>query len=72
VLAHLVLADDLAGPNPDLGGAGEPAGCDGGGDDGQLLVGCLEQGEAFTGSFGGQGGVAAGDQPFAGVVGVGD
>ena len=35
-------------------------------------LGGVQQLVAFAGAFGGQGGVAAGDQPFAGVVGVAD
>ena len=39
---------------------------------GEQRLGGGEQVVAFAGALVGQGGVAAGDQPFAGVVGVGD
>src|SRR5450759_1440602 len=72
VLGHLVAADDLADPDPDLPGAGQAPGNHGGGDLGQLGVGGGQQCQAFTGPLGGKGGVAARDQAFGGVVRVGD
>jgi hypothetical protein len=45
---------------------------DGGGDRGEQGLGGGEQLAAFAGPFGGQGGVAAGDQPLVRVVRVGD
>ena len=72
VLGHLVLVDDLADPEPDLVRAGQSAGGDRGGDRGAGGLGGGQQLGAFAGALGGQGRVAAGDQPFAGVVGVGD
>ena len=39
---------------------------------GEQFLGGGQQLRAFAGAFGRQGGVAAGDQPFAGVVGVAD
>src|ERR1019366_9468142 len=72
VLGHLVPADDLTNPDPDLGGTGQAAGNDGGDDLGQLGVGGLQQGQASAGPLGGQGGVTARDQAFPRVVGVAD
>src|SRR5674476_1540863 len=71
VLGHLVPADDLPDPDPDLPGTGQTPRVHGGDDLGQLRVGGLQQRQAFTGPLGGQGGVTAGDQSFPGVVGVG-
>ena len=73
MLGHLVFADDLADRDADLvrhrragrrrpGPAMRPS---------SFSV-AASSSCAFAGTFGGQGGVAAGDQPFAGVVGVGD
>src|SRR5208283_2401402 len=72
VLAHLVFVDDFADGFPDGTGPGEPAGGHAFGDGRQGGFGGGQQGGAFAGAFDSQGGVAAGDQPFAGVVGVGD
>ena len=56
----------------DLVRAGQPAGGDRGEDGGQQGLGGGEQLVALAGPRGGQERVAAGDQAFAGVVGVGD
>ena len=56
----------------DLAGAGQGAGGDPVGDAGEQFLGRGQQLCAFAGAFGRQRWVAAGDQPFAGVVGVGD
>ena len=72
VLAHLELSADLADCDADLVGAGQGSLADALGDVGQFLLGRLQEVLAFAGAFGGQRRVAAGDQPFAGVVGVGD
>ena len=50
----------------------QPAGGDRGDERGQGVLGGGEQLGAFAGPLGGQERVAAGDQPFSGVVGVGD
>src|SRR5664280_2602700 len=49
VLGHLVPADDLPDPDPDLPGVGQAPRGHGGGDLGQLGVGGLQQGQAFAG-----------------------
>ena len=49
----------------------QPAGGDPGDDRGEELLGGGEQVLALAGALGGQGGVAAGDQPLAGEVGGG-
>ena len=72
MLGHLVPADDLPDPDPDLAGTGQAPGNHGGGDLGQLGVGGLQQCQAFAGPLGSQGRVAARDQAFPGVVGVAD
>src|SRR5665647_1427224 len=72
VLGHLVPADDFADPDPDLPGPVQAPRIHSGGDLGQLDVGGLQQRQAFAGTLGSQGGVAARDQAFPGVVGVGD
>ena len=72
VLDHLVPADDLADPDPDLPGTAQTPRVHGGDDLGQLDVGGFQQCQAFTGPLGSQGGVAARDQAFGGVVRVGD
>ena len=72
MLGHLVLADDLADPDPDRAGIEESSGVHGGGDLGQVGVGGLKQRGAFAGAFVGQGRVAAGHQAFVGVVRVAD
>src|ERR1019366_3908253 len=72
VLGHLVPADDLAYPDPDLAGTAQASGIGCGDDLGQFRVGGFQQCQAFAGPLGGQGGVAAGDQAFPGVVRVGD
>src|ERR1019366_1385982 len=72
VLGHLVPADDLANPNPNLARTGQAAGNDGGDDLGQLRVGGFQQCQAFAGPLGSQGGVTARDQAFPGVVRGGD
>src|ERR1035437_8279954 len=48
VLGHLVAADDLPDPDPDLGGAGQAPGNHGRADLGQLRVGGFQQRQAFT------------------------
>ena len=58
--------------DPDVVGAGQGAATDAGHDLVEQCLGGVEQGAAFAGAFGGQQRVAAGDQPLAGVVGVGD
>ena len=72
VLAHLVFVDHLAHRLADLARAGEGAAGDPVGDAGEQLVGRGQQVAAFAGTFGRERGVAAGDQPFPGVVGVAD
>ena len=72
VLAHLVFADDLADRFADSAGTGQPACGNAGNDRGEQFLGGGEQFVAFAGAFDGQERVAAGDQPLAGVVGVGD
>src|SRR5664279_3845629 len=72
VFGHLVFADDLADPDADRVGAGQAPGRHGSGDGGEHGLGGGEQRVAFAGAFGGQGRVVAGDQAFAGVVGMGD
>src|ERR1035437_8223869 len=68
VLGHLVPADDLPAPGPDLARTSQAPGIHRGDDLGQLDVGGFQQCEAFTGPLLCQGGVAARDQAFAGVV----
>jgi len=63
VLAGLVLVDDLAGLDADLGGAGQPSGLDAGDDGGQQLLGGGQQVLALAGALLGEDRVAAGDQP---------
>ena len=70
VLGHLVLADDLPSPLPDLRGVLEPPGSDGCRDLAQVLLGGSEQVLALSGPLGGQDRVVAADQPLAGVVRV--
>jgi hypothetical protein len=72
VLGHLVPVQDLAGLLADLGGTGEPAGGDPGGDRGEQLLGGRQEGFALAGAFAGEGRVAAGDEPLAGEVRRGD
>jgi hypothetical protein len=72
VLVHLVFTADFANSFADLGGAGQGAALDALADAGELFLGGGQQVVAFAGAFLGQGGVAAGDEPFIGVVGVGD
>src|SRR5674476_44696 len=72
VLGHLVPADDLPDPDPDLAGTSQAPGNHSTVDLGQLRVGGVQQCQAFTSPLGGQGRVTAGDQSFPGVVGVGD
>src|ERR1019366_1707804 len=69
VLGHLVPADDFADPHPDLAGTVQAPGNHGGDDLGQFRVGGFQQCQAFAGPLGSQGGVAARDQAFPGVVG---
>ena len=71
VLAHLVLVDHLPDGDADLVGTGQSARGDAGDDRGEQLLGGREQFVAFAGAFGRQYRVAAGDEPLAGVVGVG-
>ena len=66
-----VGADDVDAVQGGLG-AGEPACVHGGQGPGPARPRGLQEVAAFAGPFGGKGAVAAGDQPFAGVVGVGD
>ena len=72
MLAHLVFSDHFADGFPDTPGAGQSPGGHAGGDGGQQGFGGRQQFGAFAGTLVGQGGVAAGDQPFPGVVGVAD
>jgi hypothetical protein len=72
VLGHLVPADDLPDPDPDLPVIGQAARGHGGDDLGQLGVGRVQQRQASAGPLGSQGRVTAGDQAFPGVVRVGD
>src|SRR5262249_17916343 len=72
VLGDLVPVDDLPGPQPDLVRVFDPAGAYLVLDLGQEGFGGGEQVLALAGPLGGQGGVAAGDQPFARVVRAGD
>src|SRR6476646_4669937 len=74
VLGHLERVDYLAGPQPDGVLAAQRLTLTAGGrsDLVELGFGGGQQLAAFAGAFGGQGGVAAADQPLAGVVGVGD
>ena len=72
VFGHLVGVDDLADSEADLVRAGQPAGGDRGVDGGQQGLGGGEQLVALAGPRGGEERVAAGDQAFAGVVGVAD
>src|SRR5665811_563576 len=72
VLGHLVPADDLPDPDPDLASTAQPPRVHGGDDLGQLGVGGFQQRQAFPCTLGSQGGVTARDQAFPGVVGVGD
>ena len=73
VLGHLVAVYDPAHPQGDLVLApqGLVLALDGGADLAQVGLGGGQQLGALAGPLGGQGGVAAGDQAFAGVVGVG-
>ena len=48
----------------------QPAGGDAGGDGGEELLGGGQEVLALAGALAGQGGVAAGDQPLAGEVGL--
>src|SRR5665647_1107083 len=68
VLGHLVPADDLPDPDPDLAGTSQAPGNHSSADLGQLRVGVVQQRQAFTSPLGGQGWVTAGDQSFPGVV----
>ena len=72
VLAHLAFGDDPADGLADFARSAQAPGCHPGGDGGQVGVGGGQQFGAFAGPLGGQGGVAAGDQPFPRVVGVAD
>ena len=74
VLGHLLLVDDLPGGQGDgVLAAQRPAGPPGRrGDLFQLGFGGIEQLAALAGPLGGQERVVAGDQPLAGVAGVGD
>ena len=67
---HLELSAYFAVCDVDLVGAGQVSLADALGDVGQFLLGCLQEVLAFAGASGGQRLVAAGDQPFAGIVGV--
>ena len=71
VLGHLERVDHLADPQPDgVLAAQRPTLTAGGRSDlVELRFGGGEQLAAFAGAFGGEGGVAAADQPLAGVVG---
>src|SRR6185312_11942369 len=68
VLTGLVLADHLAGLDPDLRGAAQPPGGHSAGDGGQQLPGRLQQVLALAGALFGEHRVAAGDQALAGEV----
>ena len=68
-LADLVFTDDFPDRYADATGPSEGAAIDPLGDDAQVMFGGGEQFVAFAGPLAGQGGVAAGDQPFPWVVG---
>ena len=72
VLADLALIDDLADLDADLVGVVQPARLDRRPDFAQFFLGGGQQGFALGGALGGQRGIAAADQPLAGVSGVGD
>ena len=72
VFGHLVFVDEFADARADRGGAGQAAFGHGGDGRGECGLGGVEEVGAFAGPFGGQGGVAAGDESLAGVVGVAD
>src|SRR5712691_6279203 len=72
VLADLVLADHLPDPYPDLVRVLQPPGGHRRPDLGEIGLGGGEQVLALAGPLGPEHGVLAADQPFAGVVGVGD
>ena len=72
MLVHLVFSADASEGFTDFSGAGQGAALDSFADAGELFVGCVQQVVAFAGALVGQGGVAARDEPFVGVVGVGD
>jgi len=72
VLLHLVLVDDLADPQADLVLAFEPTCADHGLHFAQFRLGGLDHGLAGSSPVGSQFGIAAGDKPFAGVVGMGE
>ena len=72
VLAGLVRVNHLAGLDPDLAGALQAAGLHAGEEGGEQFLGGGQEFFAFAGAVGGQGRVAAGDQPLAGEVGGGD
>ena len=65
MLGHLVAADDLPDPDPDLVGTAQAPGAGGGDDLGQLGVGGVQQGQASAGPLGGKGGVTARDQALS-------
>src|SRR6185312_5138968 len=74
VLGHLERVDYLAGPQPDGVLAAQRLTLTAGGRSDLVALGFGggQQLAAFAGAFGGQGGVAAADQPLPGVVRVGD
>jgi hypothetical protein len=72
VFGHFEFVDRLAEFDPDPVRAGQPAFGHRRGEGSQRFFGGGQQRVTFAGSFIGQCRVAAGDQPFAGVVGVGD
>lgn len=72
VLGHLVVVGGVAGAHADLAGVCEPAGGDLAGDLVQLGLGGGQQRSALAGALVGHEGVAAGDEPLAGIVGIAD
>src|SRR6266545_3370109 len=67
VLAHLMLVDHLAGPDPDLVRVLQPPRAHGPADLGQLGLGGGQQLAAGAGPVGGQYRIVAADQPMAGA-----
>jgi hypothetical protein len=74
MLPHFIRVQHLANLERDLGGAAQriPLAPDRGFDAREVLLGRRQQFVALAGAFGGEVGVAADDQPFAGKVGRGD
>jgi hypothetical protein len=70
VCGHRVFVDDFADGDTDVVGPGECPGGDAGDDRGERVLGGPQRVLAFAGPLGRQKRVAAGDEPFTGVVGV--